>query len=113
MHVMEPPRPVTTIFIEWNADCQRAGSFVKWPLSRACAIGANVATVSPNNPASFASHALIVDPLIEHAQRKTLHDIDLCTLNVTSCTLIASLVVLQPRESTALETARQADHLRE
>ncbi|MDR6502414.1 hypothetical protein J2785_005594 [Burkholderia ambifaria] len=111
VHVMKTTRPVPTIFIEQDTDRLRTRCFVNRPLARAGAIRTNVAAVSPYDAAPFAPHAPIVDPFVEQAQREALDDTDLCTLDFMSCTLITSLVTLQAREPTALETTRQADHL--
>ncbi len=109
---METARPVATIFIERHTDRLRTRRLVNRALARAGAIRANVSTVSPNDATPFAPRTLIVDPFVKHAQREALDDIGLCALDFIPCPLIASFVTLQPRESTALETSRQANHLR-
>ncbi|WP_198389522.1 hypothetical protein [Burkholderia ubonensis] len=58
-------------------------------------------------------HALIVNPLVEQAQRETPDDVELRTLDFVSCALIATFVTIEARAPIALKPTRQADHLRQ
>ncbi|KWB41718.1 hypothetical protein WL34_06210 [Burkholderia cepacia] len=103
---------MASTFIEWNAEGMRTCCIVDRPLARASTIRTDITTVAPHDSAPFAPHALVVDPLVQHAQREALNNIDLGAFNFASCALIATLLTVQAREPVALKPARQSDHLR-
>ncbi|BEH25105.1 hypothetical protein GTC050_23570 [Burkholderia pseudomallei] len=92
---MKASRPVTPILIKRNAERVRACCIVDRSTPRPRTVGADVPPACPHDTATFAAHALIIDPLIEQAKRETLNDIHLRPLDGVPRALVATLIALQ------------------